>query len=509
MWQPSNAAWVSLVKLHPALRSTFDPFAVPLPLQFVWAPEHITALAEPVHKSSWFTSHSWANDAKTHKGGDLSLSSAAVDLEARIQQAVFDHREEEFDLTCPLLLRVAVVELPKNALPNARSLVLLTIHHTLVDGISMQVLLRSLAQLYAAAVTGAEALHRMESRLRRSVASYEAFASFEHTVQLTDANKGPVQYWTGLLTTGAPHSRPAMPLRLLGLSAPTIDAADGEVVRVSRVLSGSTLATLQSTAQRSSVTLASLMHTMWSILYAGCSGEDVLLYASTSSGRSAALPGVEGIVGPVINTFPVLVNTTTVNASRDGGGVDAAPASSSLTVQRLLVEVHKQLVNSLEFENFPLAQIQKLAQGSTRSAAVDSEESSGSSGGQQQLFNVIFDFQTSAWDAQLLAAIAPPVDVSAVGIAGGGDGGGGVSGCEGGVAKSEPVRLHSSKLIDRIGCPLSFRVIVDDSSPLPLSDSRNDGPFIQLHATSECRIYDADVLGYVPGRLRRPAEPLC
>ena len=53
--------------------------------------------------------------------------------------------------------------------------------------------------------------------------------------------------------------------------------------------------------------LVSAMHAAWSIYYAARSGRRDVLYATTTSGRSAPIPHGERIVGLVLNTLPVRI----------------------------------------------------------------------------------------------------------------------------------------------------------------------------------------------------------
>ena len=165
------------------------------------------------------------------------------------------------------------------------------------------------------------------------------------------------------------------------------------------------------------MTLAAFFHAAWGAVYAKLTCTEDILYGNTSSGRTANLSDINSIVGPVINTFPMRY-----------------PVESGQNITDYLHVVQRTLLNSLEFENFPLAEIQKFAAGSGN------------------IFSVIFDFQTTTWDHVLTQE---------------GEGGG--------------ISLRNSRLIDRIGCPISVRVIVDDDQ-------------LQLHATSECKEYGQSIL---------------
>jgi len=55
------------------------------------------------------------------------------------------------------------------------------------------------------------------------------------------------------------------------------------------------------------VTLNSVMQSVWALLLAHYSGTDDVVFGAVVAGRPAELAGVEGMVGPFINTLPVRI----------------------------------------------------------------------------------------------------------------------------------------------------------------------------------------------------------
>src|SRR4029079_1530764 len=62
---------------------------------------------------------------------------------------------------------------------------------------------------------------------------------------------------------------------------------------------------LRQLARTQRLTLSTLVQGAWALLLARYSGTDDVLFGATVSGRPPALAGVEGMVGPFINTLPV------------------------------------------------------------------------------------------------------------------------------------------------------------------------------------------------------------
>jgi amino acid adenylation domain-containing protein len=381
------AAWQAVIRATPALRSTFDPYAVPVPVQRVWQAESIPALSCPMDKAPWYRVVAYTGDERAE--ADLGK---VVDTELKVQ------RDWQFDLSSPLLLRMTVVTVSAQ-----RHVVLVTLHHAVIDGFSIRAALQAVGDCYKNAEPNASVLEGQVG------VSYGVFAEFER--QLVRSDKVAQRYWRNVLQgwQAGPHA-------LVNMPAMKVNLPDEDVVRVHRTVDAQLLQSLQTAARRASVTLAAFFHAAWGAVYAKLTCSEDILYGNTTAGRSARLSEIGSIVGPVINTFPMRYTVSAGHSVRD-----------------YLHTVQRTLLNSLEFENYPLAEIQKLS------------PSPGS------LFSVIFDFQTSTWNHTFISA----------------DG-------------SEIV-MSDSKLVDRIGCPVSVRVVLD-------------GDTLQLHATSECREYGHTVL---------------
>ncbi len=104
-------------------------------------------------------------------------------------------------------------------------------------------------------------------------------------------------------------------------------------------------ALLQQFAAEHRLTLNTLVQGAWALLLAAHSGETDVVFGATTSGRPAALPGVESMVGCFINTLPVRVRV-------DG----------EFSVLDLLTELQDRQIELREFEYSSLAEIQNLSE---------------------------------------------------------------------------------------------------------------------------------------------------
>src|SRR5215210_3099694 len=204
--------------------------------------------------------------------------------EARLGEYLDADRESGFELSEPPLMRLALFELGAETWHLVWSL-----HHLVVDGWSVGLLLKELFTCYAALAAGREpALARA-----RSYGDYIAW------LQRQDAAEAEA-FWRRSLA---------------GLAAPTLIAGgDGrgaagfrQSQRQSVRLSQEATTALRELARRHRLTLNTLMQGAWALLLAQTNGGGEVVFGGTVAGRPSDLPGVDSIVGPFINTLPVRV----------------------------------------------------------------------------------------------------------------------------------------------------------------------------------------------------------
>ncbi|TQV93495.1 nonribosomal peptide synthase [Cordyceps javanica] len=93
------------------------------------------------------------------------------------------------------------------------------------------------------------------------------------------------------------------------------------------------------------VTPSTAIRAAWSLVAAQYTGVNDVVFGATIAGRSAAVPGVEAMVGPAIATVPLRVRLD--NRSR--------------TVAQFLVGMQEQAVKMIEFEQTGLSQISRVS----------------------------------------------------------------------------------------------------------------------------------------------------
>ena len=189
-------------------------------------------------------------------------------------------RGAAFDPAAPPLLRMALA-----TLGPARADLVVTVHHVLLDGWSVPLLLRDLLRLYGTAgdAAGLPAGGDYRDYLRW-------LAGQDH--------EAAAQAWAREL---AGFQEPA-------LLAPAASAAlASEVGQVDLALPRDLARELSRRAAELRVTINTLIQGSWAVLLGRLTGRRDVVFGATVSGRPPELAGVESMVGLFINTVPVRV----------------------------------------------------------------------------------------------------------------------------------------------------------------------------------------------------------
>ncbi|HEY5855187.1 MAG TPA: condensation domain-containing protein, partial [Aldersonia sp.] len=280
-----RAAANAMLQRHSALRTTFVTTAAGTPVQVVLDDVEI----------DWRT---------VDLAGDDDLGRLRAD-----EQSV------PFELSRPPLLRFVLASLPSGA-----HRLILSLHHIVLDGWSMPLLLRDLLVLYAT--------HSDPSSLPPTP-SYRDFLAW-----LAERDH----------TTGLDAWRTA----LAGSALPTLLAPTrGEQTSI-RDVTVSTSADLgrrlSTVAGDLAVTTNTVVQAAWGIVLAGWLDRDDVVFGATVSGRPADLDDAEAMVGLFINTIPVRVRL--------------APAD---TLATLLSRLQSEQAALLDHHHVGLAEIRAAA----------------------------------------------------------------------------------------------------------------------------------------------------
>ena len=251
-------AWQAVVDRHPILRTAFEQDRLEEPLQIVKRRVPV-AIAQ------------------------LDISALSTDEQAaRIDRYSTEDRRKGFDPARAPLMRWSLLRLSDDA-----HRFIWSSHHLLLDGWSTQLVVKEVFALYDAFLGGDE------PRLER-VAPYGEYIGW-----IRRQSQAPAEaFWRD---------------RLQGISAPTplgvdrpIGPGAGENYGELRFeLSEGDSGVLAAFARKHKLTVSTLVQGAWALLLSRYSREDDVVFGSTVSGRSAAVPGIDRMVGLFINTLPV------------------------------------------------------------------------------------------------------------------------------------------------------------------------------------------------------------
>jgi amino acid adenylation domain-containing protein/non-ribosomal peptide synthase protein (TIGR01720 family) len=254
-------AWRVVVERHPILRSAFLFEGLSEPLQVV-----LKDLVPTIEVREW-----------------AELESAEQD--ARFQDLCEAERATGFDPAAAPLMRLTVVRLGAD---DHR--ILWTVHHLVVDGWSVPLLLKEVDAAYADPT-----LVRARSR-PRPFRDYVALAAASDEASRTFF----AQRLEGMTGPTTPRW-----LRAAG-AVPAMEDFDEVMVEMPRDVTAAVVAA----ARNARVTVNTLVQGAWALVLSRATGESDVVFGSTVSGRPAGFAGVESMVGMCINTLPLRVRVT-------------------------------------------------------------------------------------------------------------------------------------------------------------------------------------------------------
>ncbi|MFD7546868.1 non-ribosomal peptide synthase/polyketide synthase [Streptomyces sp. NPDC059816] len=228
-----------------------------------------------------------------------------------------DEEHQRFDLTKPPLLRLLLLKLG-----DTRHRLVITMHHIVMDGWSLPVLFEELSHIHAA---GGNA------------------SGLPPVTPYRD-------YLAWLDRQDAEAARTAWRELLADVTEPTVLAPldrDAESVQPRHVvlqLEEPLTRTLRETARVRGLTLNTVVQGVWGALLGVLTGRSDVVFGATVAGRPAELPGVERMLGLLMNTIPVRVT------------LDAR-----LTIAQLLTGLQAQQAELMGHQHIGLAEIQRTA----------------------------------------------------------------------------------------------------------------------------------------------------
>ncbi len=293
-------AWHQVVARHAVLRTSFHWQELEKPLQVV----HST-IELPWLNISW--------QGKT-------------ELEEKRSAFIKADRSQGFELDEAPLMRCALIELGSDRYEFVWSL-----HHLLLDGWSMAIVLKEVFELYEAIAVGKDLY----------LPPPLPFREYITWLQEQDLSQAKA-YWQQTLQGFK------MPTVMPGIQGPKNHQTHYQEQHFN--LAASTTKALQSLARANGLTLSTILQGAWALLLSCYSGESDVVFGVTVSGRPPSLSRVESMVGVSINTLPMRVQLPDLSFPTAG------------ELWPWLRKLQAQQVEQQQYSFMPLVEIQTLSE---------------------------------------------------------------------------------------------------------------------------------------------------
>jgi amino acid adenylation domain-containing protein len=290
-------SWQRAIDRHSILRTAFIWEGVDEPFQIV-----IRNLDLPWEESDW---------------SDLS----PAEYEARLQSFLKEDSARGVELTKAPLIRLKLLKTPQREYE-----LIWSCHHLLMDGWSLNLLIKEIFSSYQAL---------REGQIPQADRAYP-YRDYIDWINRQDSSRAE-QFWRRILK----DVKKATSINADGGTAHFRDDDDFYYEERHIQLSAAMTESLQSLARRHRLTLNTLIQGAWSLLLCELSSSDDVVFGVTVLGRPSDLWGIESIMGLFINTLPMRVRV-----------------AKDMTLLPWLKTVQRDQVEMLQYEYIPLAKIQ-------------------------------------------------------------------------------------------------------------------------------------------------------
>lgn len=257
-------AWQQVVNRHPSLRTIFLWEGLAEPIQVV-----LQQLELPWEQQDW-------------------CYMSSTEQEEKLQTYLQADSQQVFSLSEGPLMRLALIQTATDIHQFIWSH-----HHIILDGWSTSVIVTEVFKFYKAFCEGQD-LYLKDSRPYRDYIAW---------LQQQDWSEEESFWRKALRGLRAPTK---LGVGWVSNNLPDQDWGWG-YAQEETTLSADVTSSLQSFARKHHLTLNTIIQGVWALLLSRYSGEEDVVFGVTVSGRPADLPGIEAIVGLLINTRPMRV----------------------------------------------------------------------------------------------------------------------------------------------------------------------------------------------------------
>ena len=260
-------AWETVVKNNEMLRVVFRWEKTAAPMQVV--------LKEHSPELKWH---------------DLTEPETGQDKQGRLAPESIDEKERTGQMDLQRVpFKVALCKIA-----DRRYRMIMTNHHILYDGWSNGIILKEFFQAYRDAVRGAEQPAHRKTGFKEFVTTVASMNRAEQEIWWRD-------YLRGFETlTPLPLKQPKSDISTPGRFSTATHQTGFDAHLSNRITAF---------VNQQKVTAASLLYSAWGILLGIYNNSDDAVFGTTVAGRSVNVPGIENMVGLMINTVPLRIGT--------------------------------------------------------------------------------------------------------------------------------------------------------------------------------------------------------
>ncbi|PLZ95122.1 non-ribosomal peptide synthase, partial [Fischerella thermalis CCMEE 5196] len=258
-----EAAWQNLINRHPVLRTAFVWDNLEKPLQVVGK-----QVKCQINHLDW-------NDFSVHQQQEA--------LKVILQK----QREQGFNLSQAPLMQMTLIKLKSEVYQFVWSY-----HHLLLDGWSVQVLLKEFIVIY-------QAYSQQQTPVLINPRRYRDYIGWLQQQNLAEAETFWKQQLQGFVSPTRLNVGQNIDIRPDNLHSHYYE----EQIQLSVELTNK----LQTLAKQQQLTINTFVQGAWALLLSRYSGEKDVLFATVSAGRPSSLNGANAMVGLFINTLPFRV----------------------------------------------------------------------------------------------------------------------------------------------------------------------------------------------------------
>lgn len=241
--------------------------------------------------------------------------------DSKLSNILKQYKQSKFEFEKPPLAKVHLININNN-----RSIIILNIHHVLLDGWSMAILIAKLLDHY----------YQLKNNIHNKITvncSYESFIAWLSYQEKTKAQEFWYSYLANFYQTGGFCSKI--------LSSPQTSATKPCVYRTE--IPEELITKISNLAKLTHVTINNVFQVAWAIIVARYIRQDDVVFGITVSGRHINLSGIDKCLGLFINTVPFRMRV-----------------SRNSSVSTLLIDARDALLKLQQYSYLSLAEIQAI-----------------------------------------------------------------------------------------------------------------------------------------------------